>query len=127
MERLGKDGYIQKEELWTFVSSGKAGDMNINDFDALFAAMDIDKNGKVDFMEFCAFMSLCGEAFTEEKAKQIKMGRRRSSAISKSARLSDVVRRLSSMPNNKSIKEAADAIEDPSEPFQRPQTLEEEA
>jgi hypothetical protein len=52
------------------------------------------------------------------------MGRRRSSAISKSAQLSDVVRRLSSMSNNKSIKEVADEMEHPSEPSQ---TIVEEA
>eukprot|EP00541_Cyclophora_tenuis_P017445 CAMPEP_0116557396 /NCGR_PEP_ID=MMETSP0397-20121206/9217_1 /TAXON_ID=216820 /ORGANISM="Cyclophora tenuis, Strain ECT3854" /LENGTH=314 /DNA_ID=CAMNT_0004082849 /DNA_START=1 /DNA_END=946 /DNA_ORIENTATION=- len=58
-----KDGKISKEELWDFVSSGKAGEMEKHDFDALFAAIDLDKNGSVDFLEFCAFMGKCEKEY----------------------------------------------------------------
>ncbi|KAL3930999.1 MAG: hypothetical protein SGBAC_011512 [Bacillariaceae sp.] len=47
----GGDGYISKEELWEFVNSGKAGAMDQKDFNALFAALDSDNNGQVDFLE----------------------------------------------------------------------------
>ena len=46
----------EKEELWNFVSSGKAGDMSKNDFEALFEVMDVNNDGSVSFVEFCAFM-----------------------------------------------------------------------
>lgn len=58
-----EDGKLSKEELWDFVSSGKAGEMDRNDFDALFAAIDLDKNGTVDFLEFCAFMGQCDDEY----------------------------------------------------------------
>ena len=65
------DGFISREELWEFVSSGKAGDMSEKDFNLLFDSMDVKGRGKVNFVEFCAFMSSCGEEIhelaTEEK------------------------------------------------------------
>jgi hypothetical protein len=46
--------------LWEFISSGQAaGDMNKHHFDALLAAIDLAKNGTVDFLEFCGFMGNC--------------------------------------------------------------------
>jgi len=46
-----KNGMIQKEALWTWVQSGKAGTMTKKDFDALFATMDLDGDGEVSFLE----------------------------------------------------------------------------
>jgi len=65
------DGYISKEELWEFVSSGKAGEMEEHDFNALFAALDVDHNGKVDFLEFCNFLSSCGSEFNEARDRML--------------------------------------------------------
>ena len=44
-----------------FMSSGKAGAMDEKDFNALFAALDTDGNGEVDFLEFCTYLSVCGQ------------------------------------------------------------------
>eukprot|EP00978_Attheya_sp_CCMP212_P014244 scaffold36212_cov53-Attheya_sp.AAC.2 len=57
------DGFLSKEDLWAFMSSGKAGTMSEKDFGALFNALDIDKNGQVDFLEFCHFLTVCGQEF----------------------------------------------------------------
>ena len=65
------DGNIQREELWDFVSSGKAGVMNRRDFNALFRSMDVDGNGSVNFMEFCSFMSTCGKNYRRKSYSQI--------------------------------------------------------
>ena len=46
-----ENGMIQKEALWTWVQSGKAGTMTKKDFDALFATMDLDGDGEVSFLE----------------------------------------------------------------------------
>ena len=83
----GGDGVISKEELWTFISSGKAGNsMNRKDFDALFVAMDVDNNGSVDFLEFCNFMSMCGKQFDD--------ARRKNAMTRKSLNWNNVSRRL---------------------------------
>ena len=64
-----EDGKLSQEELWQFLSDGKAGEMSRNDFDALFAAMDLDKNGSVDFLEFCAFMGQCHDEYAKERSR----------------------------------------------------------
>lgn len=75
------DGMIQKDELWAWVQSGKAGTMTKKDFDALFQSMDIDGDGEVSFIEFCGFMARCGSEYDKEaeallakpvKAEQIR-------------------------------------------------------
>jgi hypothetical protein len=58
-----QDGQITKEELWAFLSTGAAGELNQSDFNALFAAIDTDKSGYVDFLEFCTFMGNCHEEY----------------------------------------------------------------
>lgn len=64
----GGNGYISKDELWSFMSSGKAGTMNKKDFDVLFLALDDDGNGKVDYIEFINFLSSCG-AYVEKEVQ----------------------------------------------------------
>ncbi|KAL7528881.1 hypothetical protein ACHAWF_002750 [Thalassiosira exigua] len=59
------DGFISRDELWEFISSGKAGEMSERDFNALFDAMDIKGRGKVNFVEFCAYMSSCSDEIRE--------------------------------------------------------------
>ena len=59
------DGFISREELWEFVFSGKAGEMSEKDFNLLFDSMDVKGRGKVNFVEFCAFMSSCGGEIKE--------------------------------------------------------------
>lgn len=55
-----KDGSISREELWSFMTSGKIGTMSESDFDILFHAIDLDKSGTINFLEFCVFISICG-------------------------------------------------------------------
>ena len=47
--------------------------MSEKDFNLLFDSMDVKGRGKVNFVEFCAFMSSCGEEIhelaNEEKEK----------------------------------------------------------
>lgn len=57
------DGLITKDDLWEFISSGKAGEISKGDFNALFAAIDADGDGQVDFLAFCAFM---GQWYVED-------------------------------------------------------------
>mmetsp|Transcript_26220 Transcript_26220/g.60923 ORF Transcript_26220/g.60923 Transcript_26220/m.60923 type:complete len:214 (-) Transcript_26220:297-938(-) len=85
-EGVSRDGKISKEELWEFVSSGKAGEMDQRDFDALFAAMDLDHNGDVDFVEFCAFLGKCDAEYRAV---------RRRSSVGLQQPMSMVARRLS--------------------------------
>lgn len=86
----GGDGFISKEELWTFMASGKLGNMDKKDFETLFLILDVDKNGKVDFLEFAQFLSFCGvemkkAAATMEissKDRENREGRARRTSVS---------------------------------------------
>jgi len=100
-EGVTKDGKISKEELWEFVSSGKAGEMERKDFDAMFAAIDLDHNGEVDFVEFCAFLGKCDVEY--------RAARRRSSVVSLQKSRSVVASRLS-----EAVSQRKFTIEDPS-------------
>jgi Ca2+-binding EF-hand superfamily protein len=60
-------GNITKEGLWKFLSTGKAGDISQSDFNSLFAAIDLDNNGTVDFLEFCTFMGQCSDEYRFER------------------------------------------------------------
>lgn len=53
------DGYISREEMWEFVSSGKAGEMSEGDFNALYDAIDTNGDGRISFVEFCAYFASC--------------------------------------------------------------------
>uniref|UniRef100_A0A6U3DDF4 EF-hand domain-containing protein n=1 Tax=Entomoneis paludosa TaxID=265537 RepID=A0A6U3DDF4_9STRA len=57
-ERIDEDksGSISKPELKAFIGDR----MSDSDFEAMFAAIDLDHNGTVDFEEFCAFMTHVG-------------------------------------------------------------------
>jgi hypothetical protein len=79
------DGFISREELWEFVSSGKAEEMSERDFNLVFDSMDIKGRGKVNFVEFCAFMSSCGEVI-QELAKEEKAGGNRDEKLNTASR-----------------------------------------
>jgi len=66
----GGDGYLEKEELKEFMQSGKAGKLSNNDFNAMWVALDFDHSGKVDFIEFCTFLSRCGQEYDEVEGLQ---------------------------------------------------------
>lgn len=65
------DGFISKEELFEFVSTGRAGTISKRDFDALFKSMDVDGNGVVSFVEFCSFMALAGKSYKAGSARNL--------------------------------------------------------
>jgi len=44
--------------------------MSERDFNLLFDSMDIMGRGKVNFVEFCAFMSSCGKEIQERQRKR---------------------------------------------------------
>lgn len=70
------DGYITREEPWEFLSTGKAGELSEKDFNALFDAMDVQKRGKVNFVEFCSYLSDCSKEIKEVQKSQEGMGTR---------------------------------------------------
>ena len=53
------DGLVLKERMKEFMQSGKVGYISESDFGALWAVMDMDNSGSVDFLEFCAFLAQC--------------------------------------------------------------------
>jgi len=67
------DGMISKEELHEFISSGKAGVMSDHDLNALFKSLDLDGNGVINFMEFCAYMALCGKSCPDGAARRLSL------------------------------------------------------
>merc|ERR1712232_820215 len=71
----GGDRYIQKEEMKAFMMSGKAGKLSESDFHAMWTALDFDHSGKVDFIEFCTFLSRCGGGYDAVAAQQSGMSR----------------------------------------------------
>lgn len=82
-----KSGFLDREELRAFVQSGKVGIMSDSDFNALFAAMDVDGSGQIDFAEFCSFLSVCGDVYDEEEMMLTKSER--------TAKLTSAANRLS--------------------------------
>ena len=88
-DRIDKDhsGMLDKEELRVFVTSGKIGTISDADFNALWAAIDVDGDGSVNFTEFCSFLATCGEVYDEEEKKLAPEQRRQSVSKSLSMRL----------------------------------------
>jgi len=78
------DGFIQKKELWDFLSSGKAGSINKSDFEALWNAMDLDESGDVNFLEYCAFMANCHDEYDSARNNSKVISARASQMISSS-------------------------------------------
>jgi len=76
------NGNVSKEELWTFLSTGKAGDISEKDFNVLWAAIDADHSGSVDYLEFCAYMSLCHDEYNAAPAGRGNMVRAISTRMS---------------------------------------------
>jgi hypothetical protein len=72
------------------LSTGKAGDISESDVDALFAAMDLDSSGTVNFVEFCTFMGQCHDEFPSARGGELD-----------GEKLSVAARRLSAMPSEK--------------------------
>ena len=89
--RSHADGFISRDDLWEFLSDGKAGEISEADFNALFKAIDLKNRGKVNFVEFIAFMSTCSEEFSEVKIKG--MGVRNGRALDSAAQRLSVINR----------------------------------
>jgi hypothetical protein len=94
-----KGGTITKEELQVWLKDGKLGEISQSDFNVMWVAMDVDGNGSVDFVEFCTFMSGCGDAF-DEVYKEEKN-------ISKDEKLERASRRLSTMVSIRNLGDLA--------------------
>ena len=85
------EGIIKKEELLKWINDVKLEFISDRDFDALWAAMDIDNNGEVNAIDFFVFLSACGEQFEEvyeeqrrmPKLERLKLAARRLSNINK--------------------------------------------
>jgi hypothetical protein len=67
-----KGGTITKDELQVWLKDGKLGEISQSDFNVMcWVAMDVDGNGSIDFVEFCTFMSGCGDAFDERASHRL--------------------------------------------------------
>jgi hypothetical protein len=83
------NGVITKEDLRKWMHDVKLEFISKSDFEALWAAMDIDGSGKVDAVEFFIFLSSCGPQFEEvyneeqnmSKLERLKLAARRLSII----------------------------------------------
>ena len=75
-----------------FLSTGEADEIAESDFDALWVVMDADDSGKVDFLEFCAFVGQCHDEYDTARLDRGAMAHR----ISQRALLAETTaRRLS--------------------------------
>jgi hypothetical protein len=61
--RSESKGMIQKETMKGFLQSGKVGYITETDFGALWASLDTQHTGYVDFLEFCTLLAGCHEEF----------------------------------------------------------------
>lgn len=74
-DRVDKDkgGTISKDELWEYICRGHVGTMRDKDFNAMWSVIDLDDSGEVDFVEFIAFLSSCGDQFEKAHKEQEHM------------------------------------------------------
>lgn len=75
------NGFIKKEDLWTFLSTGKAGVIGKSDFEALWAVMDADDSGTIDFLEFCSFLAGCQDEYNTAKDRKSVISERASQLL----------------------------------------------
>jgi hypothetical protein len=71
----GGKGEINKEDLAKWMHDVKMDFISQKDFDALWSAIDIDRTGTVDPVEFIVFLSACGSEFEEVYTEHQKMPR----------------------------------------------------
>jgi len=62
------DGVLQKDEIKEFFMDSKhGGSITESDFESIFAALDSDGNGEIDFVEFVSFLNQCkSDTFEDE-------------------------------------------------------------
>ena len=85
----GDDGLISKEDLARWLNDLHMDFMSERDFDRLWDAMDMDRRGVVEPLDFFAFLSECGPQFKEVHKEY--------STLPKSERLKLALRRLSNI------------------------------
>ena len=51
------NGGVDKDEMKKLVEEAGVANMSDRDYDVLFASIDLDGNGTLDFVEFCAFFA----------------------------------------------------------------------
>ena len=88
-ERIDQNGngYIEKDDLWNFLNTGKVGRIAASDFEALWSVVDTDNSGKVYFLEFCAFMGQCHDEYNTARKRSSVIATRASFAVLASAKL----------------------------------------
>jgi hypothetical protein len=96
-----QDGSISKEALWNFMSTGLAGELSESDCNALFAAIDLDQSGTVDFLEFCTFMGKCSDEYRSARTNRGSVTDRASRRISVA---DTTARRLSSVAQGRTMR-----------------------
>jgi hypothetical protein len=108
-----KGGTINKEELQVWLQDGKLGEISQSDFNVMWVAMDVDGNGSIDFVEFCTFLSGCGDAFeqvfTEQQTNLSKDEKFRRASLRLSTKVS--IRDLGDMAKLDDLEEDKD-VED---------------
>ena len=67
------NGKITKAELKAWLQDEKLGKVEEKDFELLWAVMDADKSGEVDAVQFCVYLSCCGNEFEKVHGELAKM------------------------------------------------------
>jgi hypothetical protein len=103
-DRIDKDkgGTISKDELWKYITNGHMGTTSEKDFNAMWSVIDLDDSGEVDFVEFIAFLSKCGDQFEEVREEQLQRGGLKASIrrLSGVGMVSDAGNLSTATPNN---------------------------
>ena len=61
------DGSLRKDEVKEFFISGKVVSTADSEFNAIFAALDLDGNGGIDFVQFFSFLGQGGKELDDAK------------------------------------------------------------